>query len=113
MPDTLTLADVVGLLERRYPPSTAESWDAVGLICGDPAAPVAGGPDYTKEQLEELREKRRAEARAAQERIRREMGLIDDEDDDEPEKPERRSADLLRRDTAAWGGGGATTGLIG
>ncbi|NTW38645.1 MAG: Nif3-like dinuclear metal center hexameric protein [Cellulomonadaceae bacterium] len=35
-----TLADVVALLERRYPPSTAEPWDAVGTVCGDPAQPV-------------------------------------------------------------------------
>ena len=35
-----SLADVVRLLERRYPPSTAESWDAVGLVTGDPAQPV-------------------------------------------------------------------------
>ena len=34
------LADVVHLLERRYPPSTAESWDAVGLVTGDPEQPV-------------------------------------------------------------------------
>ena len=34
------LADVVRLLERRYPPSTAESWDAVGLVTGDPTQPV-------------------------------------------------------------------------
>lgn len=34
------LADVVHLLERRYPPSTAESWDAVGLVTGDPDQPV-------------------------------------------------------------------------
>ncbi|WP_456817884.1 Nif3-like dinuclear metal center hexameric protein [Cellulomonas sp. URHB0016] len=30
------LADVVQLLDRRYPPRTAESWDAVGLVAGDP-----------------------------------------------------------------------------
>jgi len=30
------LADVVHLLDRRYPPRTAESWDAVGLVTGDP-----------------------------------------------------------------------------
>ncbi|MFC0715055.1 Nif3-like dinuclear metal center hexameric protein [Cellulomonas biazotea] len=30
------LADVTRLLEQRYPPSTAESWDAVGLVTGDP-----------------------------------------------------------------------------
>ncbi|MCK6209380.1 Nif3-like dinuclear metal center hexameric protein [Georgenia sp. EYE_87] len=39
MPE-LTLADVVDLLERHYPPSTAEDWDAVGLVVGDPTAPV-------------------------------------------------------------------------
>lgn len=35
-----TLADVVGVLEHRYPPSTAESWDRVGLVTGDPDQPV-------------------------------------------------------------------------
>lgn len=30
------LADVVRTLERRYPPSSAEPWDAVGLVVGDP-----------------------------------------------------------------------------
>ncbi len=28
-------------LESAYDPATAESWDAVGLVCGDPAQPVA------------------------------------------------------------------------
>src|SRR5690625_669531 len=40
MASILTVADVVGLLEQRYPPGTAEGWDAVGLVAGDPAAPV-------------------------------------------------------------------------
>ncbi len=35
-----TVADVVTALDRLYPPSTAESWDAVGLVCGDPANAV-------------------------------------------------------------------------
>jgi dinuclear metal center YbgI/SA1388 family protein len=35
------LADVVSALERRYDPSWAESWDSVGLVCGDPDATVA------------------------------------------------------------------------
>ncbi|MFD6092893.1 Nif3-like dinuclear metal center hexameric protein [Oerskovia sp. NPDC060338] len=35
-----TLADVVRTLESLYPPSTAEGWDAVGLVTGDPAQPV-------------------------------------------------------------------------
>ncbi|QHT56060.1 Nif3-like dinuclear metal center hexameric protein [Cellulomonas sp. H30R-01] len=34
------LADVVRTLERRYPPSSAESWDAVGLVAGDPEQEV-------------------------------------------------------------------------
>ena len=37
---TPTLSDVVAHLERRYPPATAEPWDAVGLVAGDPAQPV-------------------------------------------------------------------------
>lgn len=34
--DPARLSDVVRLLERRYPPNLAESWDAVGTVCGDP-----------------------------------------------------------------------------
>lgn len=34
------LADVVAAMERLYPPELAESWDAVGLVCGDPGAEV-------------------------------------------------------------------------
>ena len=36
-----SLADVTSLLDAWYPPDTAEAWDAVGLVYGDPAAPVA------------------------------------------------------------------------
>ena len=35
-----TVADVVAALERRYPPAWAEEWDRVGLVLGEPAAPV-------------------------------------------------------------------------
>ncbi|MBN9643030.1 Nif3-like dinuclear metal center hexameric protein [Corynebacterium sp. CCM 8862] len=28
------------IVEKAYPPHLAESWDKVGLICGDPSAPV-------------------------------------------------------------------------
>lgn len=35
-----TVGDVVEVLEAAYPPALAESWDAVGLVCGDPAEPV-------------------------------------------------------------------------
>ncbi|MGC0416587.1 Nif3-like dinuclear metal center hexameric protein [Embleya sp. AB8] len=34
------LSDVVTALERIYHPDWAESWDAVGLVCGDPDAEV-------------------------------------------------------------------------
>jgi dinuclear metal center YbgI/SA1388 family protein len=35
-----TVGDVVEVLEAAYPPALAESWDAVGLVCGDPAERV-------------------------------------------------------------------------
>ncbi|MDQ0377174.1 Nif3-like dinuclear metal center hexameric protein [Amycolatopsis thermophila] len=34
------LADIIAVLEAAYPPALAESWDAVGLVCGDPREPV-------------------------------------------------------------------------
>lgn len=34
-----TLGEVVDLLHRWFPPETAEAWDAVGLVYGDPSAP--------------------------------------------------------------------------
>ena len=34
------LADVIAAVERWYDPSWAESWDAVGLVCGDPSTDV-------------------------------------------------------------------------
>lgn len=37
---TSRIRDVVAALEAAYPPSLAEDWDAVGLVCGDPAQPV-------------------------------------------------------------------------
>ncbi|WKD57293.1 Putative GTP cyclohydrolase 1 type 2 [Corynebacterium capitovis DSM 44611] len=36
-----SIADIVDALERAYPPELAESWDSVGLICGDPDAEVS------------------------------------------------------------------------
>ncbi len=36
----MTVRDVVAALETAYPPALAESWDAVGLVCGDPDEPV-------------------------------------------------------------------------
>jgi putative NIF3 family GTP cyclohydrolase 1 type 2 len=37
---TARLDDVMATLEHLYPASLAEDWDAVGLVCGDPQAPV-------------------------------------------------------------------------
>ncbi len=37
----MRLSDVVAVLEDLYPPRLAASWDAVGLVCGDPDAEVA------------------------------------------------------------------------
>ncbi|KAA1426368.1 Nif3-like dinuclear metal center hexameric protein [Nocardioides antri] len=35
-----TLADLVSLIHEWYPPATAEDWDAVGLVYGDPERSV-------------------------------------------------------------------------
>ncbi|SNT59055.1 dinuclear metal center protein, YbgI/SA1388 family [Actinomadura meyerae] len=35
------LSHVITVLEELYPPAWAESWDAVGLVCGDPDQEVA------------------------------------------------------------------------
>ncbi|MEO9222396.1 MAG: Nif3-like dinuclear metal center hexameric protein [Mycobacteriaceae bacterium] len=34
------MRDLVQVLEMAYPPELAQDWDAVGLVCGDPANPV-------------------------------------------------------------------------
>ena len=36
-----TVGDAAAALEAAYPPRLAQDWDAVGLVCGDPAEPVA------------------------------------------------------------------------
>ncbi|WP_372497884.1 Nif3-like dinuclear metal center hexameric protein [Tomitella fengzijianii] len=36
----VTLGAVIDVLDRAYPPSLAQSWDSVGLVCGDPDEPV-------------------------------------------------------------------------
>lgn len=36
-----TVGDAASALDARYPPATAEAWDAVGLTCGDRDAPLA------------------------------------------------------------------------
>lgn len=35
-----TLAEIIDVLDAAYPPRLAESWDSVGLVCGDPANSV-------------------------------------------------------------------------
>jgi dinuclear metal center YbgI/SA1388 family protein len=35
-----TLSEIVDLVHGWYPPATADSWDAVGLVAGDPDQPV-------------------------------------------------------------------------
>jgi dinuclear metal center YbgI/SA1388 family protein len=37
---TVPLSDVLGVLDELYDPRWADAWDKVGLVCGDPAAPV-------------------------------------------------------------------------
>jgi dinuclear metal center YbgI/SA1388 family protein len=37
----MIVADLVAALEAAYPPSLAEDWYAVGLVCGDPAEAVS------------------------------------------------------------------------
>lgn len=33
---SVRLSDVIDVLEAAYPPALAQSWDSVGLVCGDP-----------------------------------------------------------------------------
>lgn len=33
---SVRLGDVIGVLDEAYPPRLAQSWDSVGLVCGDP-----------------------------------------------------------------------------
>jgi dinuclear metal center YbgI/SA1388 family protein len=37
---SVPLREVLAALDARYDPALAESWDAVGLVCGDPDQPV-------------------------------------------------------------------------
>lgn len=37
---TVRLADIVDVLDAAYPPRLAQSWDSVGLVCGDPSESV-------------------------------------------------------------------------
>lgn len=37
---SVRLSEVIDVLEAAYPPALAESWDSVGLVCGDPDEPL-------------------------------------------------------------------------
>lgn len=37
---SVRLVDIIDVLEAAYPARLAQSWDSVGLVCGDPAEPV-------------------------------------------------------------------------
>ncbi|MCV7108189.1 MULTISPECIES: Nif3-like dinuclear metal center hexameric protein [Mycolicibacterium] len=37
---SVRLAEVIEVLDAAYPPRLAQSWDSVGLVCGDPDEPV-------------------------------------------------------------------------
>ncbi|MDT5009461.1 MAG: hypothetical protein QOH57_1078 [Mycobacterium sp.] len=37
---SVRLSDVIAVLEEAYPPGLAQSWDSVGLVCGDPSDTV-------------------------------------------------------------------------
>lgn len=53
-----TVADILGWIEDACPPDLAEEWDAVGLACGDPTAPVDSvlfAVDVTDEVVAEAR----------------------------------------------------------
>jgi len=55
-----SVADLLGWLDERFPPQTAEPWDTVGLQVGDPSAQVERvlvALDPTEESLEEARRK--------------------------------------------------------
>lgn len=41
MVTTVRLADLIAAMDAAYPPKLAESWDSVGLVCGDPDEKVS------------------------------------------------------------------------
>lgn len=56
----VNLRDVMSAMEARYPAYLAEDWDAIGLTCGDPDAPVSRilfAIDPVRVVLDEARER--------------------------------------------------------
>jgi dinuclear metal center YbgI/SA1388 family protein len=57
---SVRLADIIDVLEEAYPPQLAQSWDSVGLVCGDPAEVVESvtvSVDATAEVVEDVGER--------------------------------------------------------
>lgn len=56
---SVTLGELIGVLDAAYPPALAHDWDSVGLVCGDPAEPVTSvtiAVDATESVLAEVPE---------------------------------------------------------
>lgn len=54
---SVRLGDVIAALDEAYPPRLAESWDSVGLVCGDPADvldSVTIAVDATREVVDQV-----------------------------------------------------------
>jgi dinuclear metal center YbgI/SA1388 family protein len=54
---SVRLADVIEVLDEAYPPRLAQSWDSVGLVCGDPddmLASVTVAVDATPAVVDEV-----------------------------------------------------------
>ncbi|ORB53602.1 Nif3-like dinuclear metal center hexameric protein [Mycobacteroides saopaulense] len=54
---SVRLTDIIGVLDDAYPPALAESWDSVGLVCGDPDQRIDGvtvAVDATTAVLDEM-----------------------------------------------------------
>lgn len=52
MAERTTVGEIRRVIHEAYPPQLAEPWDAVGLVCGDPAdevSTVAFALDCTQE----------------------------------------------------------------
>lgn len=57
---SVRLADIIDVLEEAYPPQLAQSWDSVGLVCGDPAELVESvtvSVDATAEVVDDVGER--------------------------------------------------------
>src|SRR5215213_9195898 len=51
---SVPLADIIDVLDAAYPRRLAQSWDSVGLVCGDPADTVTVAVDATAAVVAEV-----------------------------------------------------------